>query len=68
MVDRRDPVHAVALGRPDFPALARALGCHGVAVADPGDLTAELERAFTADRPTLLLVQEHDVATSQTQP
>ena len=68
MVDRHDPVHAVGLGRPDFPALARALGCHGVAVADDGDLIVELERAFTADRPTLLLVQEHDVATSQTQP
>ena len=68
MADRQDPVHAVALGRPDFPALARALGCHGVAVAEPGDLTPELEKAFTADRPTLLLVQEHDAATSQTQP
>ena len=39
-----------------------------MAVADDGDLTVELERAFTADRPTLLLVQEHDAATSQTQP
>ena len=68
MVDRNDPVHAVGLGRPDFPAVARAMGCHGVAVADDGDLIVELERAFTADRPTLLLVQEHDVATSQTQP
>ena len=68
MVDRHDPVHAVGLGRPDFPALARALGCHGVAVAEDGDLVVELERAFTADRPTLLLVQERDVATSQTQP
>jgi acetolactate synthase-1/2/3 large subunit len=58
MADRGDPIHAVGLGRPDFPALARALGCHGVAVAEPGDLTAELEKAFSADRPTLLLVQE----------
>ena len=68
MVDRHDPVHAVGLGRPDFPALARALGCHGVALAEAGDLTAELEKAFTADRPTLLLVQERDVALAQTQP
>jgi thiamine pyrophosphate-dependent acetolactate synthase large subunit-like protein len=68
MADRQDPVHAVGLGRPDFPALARALGCHGVAVAEAGDVTAELEKAFAADRPTLLLVQEHDAATSQTQP
>jgi acetolactate synthase-1/2/3 large subunit len=68
MADRQDPVHAVALGRPDFPALARALGCHGVAVAEPGDLAPQLEKAFTADRPTLLLVQEHDAATYQTKP
>ena len=66
MADRHDPVHAVALGRPDFPALARALGCHGVAVAEPGDLTPQLGDAVTADRPTLLHVQEHDEATSQT--
>jgi thiamine pyrophosphate-dependent acetolactate synthase large subunit-like protein len=59
MVERQDPVHAVGLGRPDFPALARAMGCHGLSVTDPAALPAALERAFAADRPTLLLVHEH---------
>ena len=35
MIDRDDPVHAVDLGHPDFPGLARSLGCHGVTIEDP---------------------------------
>jgi acetolactate synthase-1/2/3 large subunit len=62
MADRGEPVHAVALGRPDFPALARALGCHGVDLGGSADLAddleATLEVAFVADRPTLLRVPE----------
>jgi thiamine pyrophosphate-dependent acetolactate synthase large subunit-like protein len=34
------------------------MGCHGVAVDEPAELTAELEKAFRADRPTLLHVTE----------
>jgi acetolactate synthase-1/2/3 large subunit len=58
MIDRGDQPLAVDLGRPDFPALARTMGCHGVAVDEPAELTAELDKAFRADRPTLLHVTE----------
>ena len=57
-VDRGDAPLGVDLGQPDFPALARSLGCHGTAVADLADLPAALERAFAADRPTLVHVRE----------
>jgi thiamine pyrophosphate-dependent acetolactate synthase large subunit-like protein len=66
MADRDDPVHAVALGRPDFPLLARALGCHGESLAGSSqvaqDLGSALERAFEADRPTLIHVREDSLA------
>jgi acetolactate synthase-1/2/3 large subunit len=58
MADRGEAVHAVALGAPDFPMLARALGCHGVAVQRPEQLTSEVGKAFAADRPTLLHIRE----------
>ena len=58
MADRDEPVHAVALGRPDFPALARSMGCHGVGAADPAALTREIKAALEADRPTLIHVRE----------
>jgi thiamine pyrophosphate-dependent acetolactate synthase large subunit-like protein len=60
MADRHDAVHAVELGTVDFPALARALGCHAVALDSPtqvGDVVAE---AFESDRPTLIHVREID--------
>src|SRR5690606_7931340 len=58
MAARDEPVHAVALGRPDFPALARSMGCHGVGAADPAALTREIKAALEADRPTLIHVRE----------
>ncbi|MBB4679255.1 thiamine pyrophosphate-binding protein [Crossiella cryophila] len=58
MVEREDPVHAVDLPSPDFAALGRALGCHGVRVADADSLRVELARAFEADRPTVLHLPE----------
>ncbi|MCK2238806.1 MULTISPECIES: 5-guanidino-2-oxopentanoate decarboxylase [unclassified Crossiella] len=58
MVEREDPVHAVDLPSPDFAALGRALGCHGVRVADAESLRVELARAFAADRPTVLHLPE----------
>lgn len=58
MLERGDTPLAVDLGHPDFPGLARSLGCHGVTIEDPERLTAELEEAFRADRPTLLHVRE----------
>ena len=62
MDDRGEPLTAVALGGIDFPTLARSLGCHGVAVTDVSELTAAVQKAFTADRPTLLHVREHSRA------
>jgi thiamine pyrophosphate-dependent acetolactate synthase large subunit-like protein len=48
------PPVAVDLATPDFVALARAMGAHGVAVADPADVTPHLAAALAADRPTLI--------------
>ena len=48
----------VDLAPPDLPAAARALGCAGTHAADPGELTAELERAFRRNVPTLIAVPE----------
>ncbi|GLX94437.1 thiamine pyrophosphate-binding protein [Herbidospora sp. NBRC 101105] len=48
---------AVDLHGPDFVQLARAFGARGV--GHPADLTDEIGRAFAADRPTVIVVQEH---------
>ena len=58
MDDRGEAVHAVALGHPDFVALAESLGCRGVEVDSPSALTKAITVAFDADRPTLLHVRE----------
>lgn len=62
MLERHDPVHAVALPSPDFAALGRALGCHGVDLTltdpDAGEALADAVRtAFAADRPTIVHVR-----------
>ena len=54
MLDRGDPVHAVDLPSIDVAALGIALGCHGVRVDRPDDLGGILDRAFAADRPTVI--------------
>ncbi|WP_432585217.1 5-guanidino-2-oxopentanoate decarboxylase [Streptomyces sp. HD1123-B1] len=54
MADRGDPVHAVDLPAPDFPALARSMGCHGVRVEDAAQLATALETGLGSDRPTLI--------------
>lgn len=62
MADRGDPVHAVALGRPDFAALGESLGCHGVRLESTEDLAGEIECALSADRPTVLHLIEQSRA------
>jgi thiamine pyrophosphate-dependent acetolactate synthase large subunit-like protein len=62
MVERGDPVHAVTFPAPDFAALGRAVGCHGVTVdlgADglPADLTTAVRDALVADGPTVIHVR-----------
>ncbi len=58
MIERGDTPLGVDLGHPDFPALARSLGCYGLTVTDPAELTDRLDAAFSADRPTLIHVPE----------
>jgi thiamine pyrophosphate-dependent acetolactate synthase large subunit-like protein len=65
MADRADPVHAVTLPSPDFAALARSLGCQGIAVDDVAELPRALAAAFAADRPTVIHVQHHDQGTKE---
>ncbi len=48
----------VDIPSPDFPAVARALGCHGISIDTPERLAEELAKAFTSDRPTVLHVME----------
>ncbi len=57
MRDRGDPVHAVDFPPTDFAALAIALGCHGVRVDDADELPDVLERAYAANRPTVIHVR-----------
>jgi 5-guanidino-2-oxopentanoate decarboxylase len=49
---------AVDLPVPDLPAVARALGGHGVALASAGALGEALEAAFARPGPTLITVPE----------
>ncbi|MGH3190691.1 MAG: thiamine pyrophosphate-dependent enzyme, partial [Streptosporangiaceae bacterium] len=58
MAGRHDPVHAVDLLEPDFTGLARSLGCHGVRVTGPAELSRALAAALAAHRPTLIHLPE----------
>lgn len=50
----------VDIPSPDFAAVGRALGCHGVTIESPEHLGEELKRALVASRPTVLHVMEGD--------
>lgn len=62
MEDRGEPIHAVALGHPDFVQLAQSLGCHGIHAEDAAELAAAVKDAFDADRPTVIHIREHSRA------
>lgn len=66
MIDRDDPVQAVTFPAPDFAALGRALGCRGVTVDAPGDLTAALAEALAVDEPTVIHVRHQPPAEGST--
>lgn len=68
MADRDEPVHAVALGQPDFVALAESLGCHGVRIGSATQLTEEIRTALGRDRPTVLHVRENSRAAADMLP
>lgn len=52
----------VDIPSPDFAAVGRALGCHGVTIDDPRHLAEELAKALAADRPTVLHITERTTA------
>jgi thiamine pyrophosphate-dependent acetolactate synthase large subunit-like protein len=58
MAERGDPPLGVDFDSPDFAALGRAMGCHGVFADSRAALDEALERAFAADRPTVIHVPE----------
>jgi len=48
----------VELPAPDLPALAAALGCAGIGIAEPSELGPAIRDAFARDVPTLITVPE----------
>ena len=62
MLDRDDPVHAVTFSSPDFAAVGRAMGCHGVTLSGPAELAGAVREAFAADRPTVIHLHHADPA------
>jgi thiamine pyrophosphate-dependent acetolactate synthase large subunit-like protein len=58
MAERGDPPLGVDFDSPDFAALGRAMGCHGVLADSRTALDDALHSAFDADRPTVIHVPE----------
>jgi acetolactate synthase-1/2/3 large subunit len=58
MAERGDPPLGVDFDSPDFAALGRAMGCHGVFADSRAALDDALRSAFEADRPTVIHVPE----------
>jgi thiamine pyrophosphate-dependent acetolactate synthase large subunit-like protein len=58
MAERGDPALGVDFDSPDFAALGRAMGCHGVFADSRAALDHALRSAFEADRPTVIHVPE----------
>jgi thiamine pyrophosphate-dependent acetolactate synthase large subunit-like protein len=54
MVARGITPQAVDLYRPDIPALARAIGAHGLVATTADDIASMASRALTADSPTVI--------------
>jgi len=57
MLDRGITPQGVDLHRPDFAALARAVGAHGIEASTVGELGTLAEQALRADRPTVIHLQ-----------
>jgi acetolactate synthase-1/2/3 large subunit len=56
MRERGDEPLGVDFDSPDFAALGRAMGCHGVTTDSPAALRDALGAALRADRPTVIQV------------
>lgn len=54
MLQRGIVPQAVDLHRPDIPAMARAIGAHGVTASSAEDLGPLAAKALSADRPTVI--------------
>jgi len=57
MLDRGITPQGVDLYRPDFAALARAIGAHGIETSAVGELGTLAAQALRADRPTVIHLQ-----------
>jgi acetolactate synthase-1/2/3 large subunit len=57
MDSRGIPRVGVDLESPDFPAIARAFGAHGVAADSPAEVGAAVTAALEADRPTVITIR-----------
>jgi acetolactate synthase-1/2/3 large subunit len=62
MRERGDAALGTELPSPDFAALGRSLGCHGVPAQTRDAVEEALADAFTADRPTVIHVPEDSAA------
>ncbi|QUL80073.1 thiamine pyrophosphate-binding protein [Brevibacterium sp. SMBL_HHYL_HB1] len=62
MADRGDAPSGVALTGPDFPALAQAMGAHGIHAEGPDELLTALNDADGRDGPTLIHITERSRA------
>jgi thiamine pyrophosphate-dependent acetolactate synthase large subunit-like protein len=58
MDQRRIPRIGVEPKSPDFVALAKSLGCHGLRAESAGHFAASVRDALAADRPTLIEVRQ----------
>ena len=62
MERRGYPPLGVDIPSPDFSAIGRAMGCHGVTIENPAQLGEELAKALVADRPTVLHIREAETS------
>ncbi len=60
MLERDIPTIGVDIYTPDFQAIAQGFGCHAEVVRSFADLSAALQRAAAADRPSLIEIVESD--------
>ncbi|WP_336210528.1 thiamine pyrophosphate-dependent enzyme [Nonomuraea sp. LPB2021202275-12-8] len=57
MLDRDIAPYAVDLTRPDFTAMAQAMGCHGVRVTNAAEAAQEAAAGLTASKPTVIVLE-----------
>ena len=63
MAERDIPQIGVDIYTPDFQAIARGFGCDAVKAESPAHLKDALRAAVTADRPTVIEIDDDDAQT-----